>query len=141
MIGHFFLQKQTLYWCCSSAKFSSFCEVIFIFSCIFSSLLWRTFLWFTRYLYWYFHGSCSGACSVPFPTPTLLKMVRFHYFISCMASVRPKRLAGASPKARGGGGGNRRMDAQITPLFYRTSSYISPLPKKERKKKPRPRKG
>ena len=36
------MQKQT-YWCCSCAKFSSFCLVIFIFSCIFSSLLWRTF--------------------------------------------------------------------------------------------------
>ena len=87
-------------------------------------------------LYWYFHGSCSGACSVPFPTPTLLKMVRFHYFISCMASVRPKRLAGASPKARGGG---KETDGWMhrLPLYSTGHRPISVrCPKKKERKNP-----
>ena len=46
----FFLQKYTPYCCCTSTKFLSFCQVVFIFSCNFSSRLRRTFLRNTLYV-------------------------------------------------------------------------------------------
>merc|ERR1712176_1590845 len=39
-----FMQKYTLHCCCTYTKFSSFCLVIFTFSWIFPSCLWRSFL-------------------------------------------------------------------------------------------------
>ena len=49
MIWELFLRKNK-HWCCwTCTKFLSFCEVIFIFSCILSSRLWRTFLRNTLY--------------------------------------------------------------------------------------------
>ena len=44
-----FSQKETLYCCCMCTKFLSFCKIIFIFSCIFSSLLRNNFFWMTLY--------------------------------------------------------------------------------------------
>ena len=45
-----FSQKDSLYCCYMCAKFSSTCKIVFIFSCIFSSVLWDNFLWMTLYL-------------------------------------------------------------------------------------------
>ena len=44
-----FSQKDSLYCCYKCAKFSSTCKIIFIFSCILSSVLWDNFLWMTLY--------------------------------------------------------------------------------------------
>ena len=44
-----FSQKDSLYCCYQCAKFSSTCKIIFIFSCILSSVLWDKFLWMTLY--------------------------------------------------------------------------------------------
>ena len=44
-----FSQKDSLYCCYMCAKFSSTCKIIFIFSCILSSVLWDNFLWMTLY--------------------------------------------------------------------------------------------
>ena len=38
------LWKESLYCCCKCAKFSSLCKIIFIYSCILSSVLWDTFM-------------------------------------------------------------------------------------------------
>ena len=45
-----FMQKWTLQCCCPCTEFSSSCYIIFIFSCIFSSPFWRTFLRNTLYI-------------------------------------------------------------------------------------------
>ena len=45
-----FSQKDSLYCCYMFAKFSSTCKIIFIFSCILSSVLWDNFLWMTLYM-------------------------------------------------------------------------------------------
>ena len=44
-----FMEKWTLHCCCTCTKILSFCYIILIFSCIFSSRLWRTFLRNTLY--------------------------------------------------------------------------------------------
>ena len=44
-----------LYCCCKHAKFSSTWKIIFIFSCILSSVLWANFLWMTLYLFGHVH--------------------------------------------------------------------------------------
>ena len=49
ILNQFFLQKDSLYCCYKCAKFSSTCKIIFIFSCILSSVLWDNFLWMTLY--------------------------------------------------------------------------------------------
>ena len=49
ILNQFFLQKDSLYCCYMCAKFSSTCKIIFIFSCILSSVLWDNFLWMTLY--------------------------------------------------------------------------------------------
>ena len=48
---NYFHVKKTLQWSCTCAKFLSFCEAIFTFSCIFSSHLWRTVLRNTLYFF------------------------------------------------------------------------------------------
>ena len=45
-----FSQKDLLYCCYQCAKFSSTCKIIFIFSCILSSVLWDNFLRMTIYI-------------------------------------------------------------------------------------------
>ena len=52
-----FLQKDSLYCCYKCAKFSSTCKIIFIFSCILSSVLWDNFLWMTLYHAIYYASS------------------------------------------------------------------------------------
>ena len=49
ILNQFFCKKDSLYCCYKCAKFSSTCEVIFIFSCILSSVLWDNFLWISLY--------------------------------------------------------------------------------------------
>ena len=49
ILDQFFSQKDSLYCCYKCAKFSSTCKIIFIFSCILSSVLWDNFLWMTLY--------------------------------------------------------------------------------------------
>ena len=60
ILNQFFLQNDSLYCCYMCAKFSSTCKIIFIFSCMLSSVLWDNFLWMTLYL-----------CFVPFTHPAV----------------------------------------------------------------------
>ena len=61
-----FSQKDSLYCCYMCAKFSSTCKIIFIFSCILSSVLWDNFLWMTLYLYSGFYVPYQFLCEVPY---------------------------------------------------------------------------
>ena len=64
-----------------------------------------------------------------FPCPALLP------FVICFGCKQGSGLKEAEYRRNGW------TDAQIPTVFFRTSSSMSPLPKKERNKKPRPRKG
>ena len=46
---NFFAKRNTTYCCCMCTKFSYFCKILFIFTCISSSLSWNKFFWMTLY--------------------------------------------------------------------------------------------
>ena len=56
-----FSLKDSLHCCYKCAKFSSTCKIIFIFSCILSSVLWDNFLWMTLYQFYSWRLQQIGA--------------------------------------------------------------------------------
>ena len=68
----FFCKKKSPWYCFTCTKFSALCKVIFIFLCIFPSLLWNTFLLTTLYHYlldiwreiWYFYSMIQLVCNI-----------------------------------------------------------------------------
>ena len=86
------------------AKFSSTCKIIFIFSCILSSVSWDNFLWMTLYLLWFLSmkRSCNNCktdvmCIHAFAPSHFIRVLRGWQGLS-EAGKASQRLAKASQR-------------------------------------------